>query len=238
MARLACILLGLVSGGGVAYAFRLPSRSPVILTGDKFVAHQLRNHGALMSPYSSRKFERIKLSLSKTDGNLAEEIESLDVDLAREIDEALQLAQDALAAEVDDDVPPDEEDIDEIADLLMEKPPIAPSFPAPPEEEPPESLVSLALEEGADGDDGTQQPLPPESPPPVPAFDFGEALQKKAEEEMERLRNLIFGLNEELAEAEASTEQAEETADVLKKEIVESLQEREAMMKRIESEAA
>mmetsp|Transcript_28730 Transcript_28730/g.51955 ORF Transcript_28730/g.51955 Transcript_28730/m.51955 type:complete len:667 (-) Transcript_28730:30-2030(-) len=230
MVRFAHFLIGVVSWG-VADSFHLPSSQ---VTCD---AHAQRNRYAL--PTLSKKFEQnnklvISLSIADDDAGLTEEIESLDTDLALEIKEALSLAQDALDVAVE--VSPDEEDIDEIANMLMEKPRIAPpTFPAPPEEDPPASIVSLSLEEGADEN---VQPPPPESPPPAPAEDFGETLQKKAGEEMERLKNLVFGIKEELVETEADTEEAEDAAAALKKEIEESMQEREAMMKRIESEFA
>ena len=110
----------------------------------------------------------------------------------------------------------------------------------PPKEDPPALIVSLSLEEGTDEDEQPprMQPPPPQSPPPAPVEDFGETLQKKAGEEMERLKNLIFGIKEELVETEADTEEAKDTAAALKKEIEDSMQEREAMVKRIESEFA
>jgi len=214
----------------------------------------------------NRKNE-LRLLLSKidddADAGFAEEIALMDADLAREVDEALSLAQDALAIEDS----PDEEDIDEIANMLLMKPPVAPPpLPLPPMDEPPASVISLSLEGGAVGDTqplppeslppmddppasvislsleggavGDTQPLPPESPPPADAISFGEILQKKTAEEIERVKNLIFGIQEELVETEASTEKEEETADVLKKEIEGNIQERQAMVKRIEQEFA
>lgn len=177
--------------------------------------------------------------LSKEDDNddmTAEEMESLDIDLAREIEEALSLAQDALTVEAE--ALPEEEDIDEIANMLLESPPISsPPLPVPPQEEPPASVISLSLEEDVDEEDDVQPP-PPESPPAPPVNFFAEALQKKVAEEIEKLKNLIPGLQGEIVEVEASTEKEEETAAVLKKEIEESIQEREAMVKRIEQEFA
>mmetsp|Transcript_17354 Transcript_17354/g.32529 ORF Transcript_17354/g.32529 Transcript_17354/m.32529 type:complete len:658 (+) Transcript_17354:2-1975(+) len=217
---------------------------------------------------------------------------SLDAELALQIEEALSLAQDALAgsyeveeveeAEVEfEEISPEEEEIDEIANMLMEKPPTPPpAMPVPPSEDPPASVVSLILGEDAVDDDmaQSQPPLPPDSPPPVtdadfgetlmketteeieqivtsvfepdedaqllspsllpslPDEDFGEILMKKTAEEMERFKNLIFGVNEKIAVTESCTEETENVAAALKKEIEESLQEREAMVKKIESE--
>mmetsp|Transcript_24928 Transcript_24928/g.53767 ORF Transcript_24928/g.53767 Transcript_24928/m.53767 type:complete len:672 (-) Transcript_24928:298-2313(-) len=234
MARFAYLFLG-AAFGGVADAFRLPSlpRAHLIVTDDV-----QRNRVA--SPTSNKSVRNrkneLRLLLSKidddADAGFAEEIALMDADLAREVDEALSLAQDALAIEDS----PDEEDIDEIANMLLMKPPVAPPpLPLPPMDEPPASVISLSLEGGAVGD---TQPLPPESPPPADAISFGEILQKKTAEEIERVKNLIFGIQEELVETEASTEKEEETADVLKKEIEGNIQERQAMVKRIEQEFA
>ncbi|KAL7541095.1 hypothetical protein ACHAXR_012629 [Thalassiosira sp. AJA248-18] len=223
----------LVASGGIADAFRLPSGSHLIVKGGE----QRSRYPLPTLPKRLEQNNVIGLSLSEsdTDAVSAEEMESLDSDLALEIAEALSMAENALAAEVE--VSTEEDAIDEIANMLMERPPTAPPpLPLPPTEDPPDSVISLSLEDGAD-DEEDAQPEPP-APEPEVAVDLGEALQKKAAEEFEKLKNLIFGLNEDLAETEASAEKAEDAAAVLKKEIEESLQEREAMVKTIESEFA
>jgi cob(I)alamin adenosyltransferase len=92
------------------------------------------------------------------------------------------------------------------------------------------------------GDDGYEQPLPPESPPPlVAAVTFAEKFQNKAAEvaeDFERIKNSIFGIQDELAEVEASTAREEDMAAVMKKEIEENIKDREAMVQRIELEFA
>lgn len=224
------VILGAALGGG-SDAFRLPSQSRVhfIATGD---VQSIRVAVPGSGKSVSNRNHRFKLFLSEVDDG-AEEIDVMDANLVREVDEALSLAQVALS--VDDS--PDEGDIDDIANMLLEKPPATPlPVPLPPQDEPPASVITLSLEESADGD--TSQPLPPESPPPADAISFGEILQKKTMEEIERVKNLIFGIGEELAETNDSTEKEEETAIALKKEIEKNIQEREAMVKRIEQEFA
>lgn len=237
MVRLACIILG-VASGNFADAFRLPSGSHSIANGLQWSSRPVLPSTAA-SRTSAQRTNKHSLHLSKSDGEaeLASEIESLDTDLAKEIEEALSLAQSALTTEASaaaqEEEVDEEEDIDDIANMLMEKPPsIPPPIPLPPLEEPPESVISLSLEE----EDGI--PLPPASPPPAAAVEFGEALKKKAAEEFEKMKNMIFGLNEELEEAEASIEKSEDAAALLRKEIDESMQEREKMVKTIESEFA
>ncbi len=238
MVRYAFILL-YVASGYFADAFRSPSSFRSIAT---CVASQGHHRAASTLTITNQRGNAFGLSISQTDGDadLAEDIETMENDLAREIDAALALALDALAVP-EDDVSPDEEDIDAIANMLLEKPPMDLSpLPLPPVEPPPLPVISFGLE---GGDDGYEQPLPPdlspESPPPVAAASFAEHFQNKAAEfaeEIERLKNAIFGIQDELAEVEASTAREEDMAVVIKKEIEESIKEREAMVQRIELE--
>lgn len=238
MVRHALILLCAASGD-VADAFRLPSTSRSIATSSVASRGHRRTASTLMT--KKQRGDSFGLSISQTDGDaeLAEEIETMDNDLMREIDAALALALDALAAP-EGDVSPDEEDIDAIANMLLEKPPMElPPLPLPPVEPPPLPVISLGLEMG--GDDGYEQPLPPDSPPLVAALTLAEAMQKKAAEvaeEIERITTSIFGIQEELVEIEASTAREEDMAAIIKKEIEDSIKEREAMVQRIELEFA
>ena len=186
--------------------------------------------------------------LSKTDNDT--ELADLDTDLAQEIEAALSLAQEALttdeAEDEEDNVYPDEEEIADIANMLLETPPVVPKppqlpLPVPPKEEPSEAVISLGLNEGIITDDEgdiKQQPLPPQSPPPEEAISFAETLQKKAAEEIEKLKISMFGVKEELEKTEANIEKEEEAAVLIKKEIEDSLQKREDLVKRIEKEFA
>ena len=188
--------------------------------------------------------------LSKTDNDT--ELADLDTDLAQEIEAALSLAQEALTTEAEDEegeeVYPDEEEIADIANMLLETPPVVPKppqlpLPVPPKEEPSEAVISLGLNEGiTDAEDDIKQqpqaPLPPQSPPPEEAISFAETLQKKAAEEMEKLKISMFGVKEELEKTEANIEKEEEAAVLIKKEIEDSLQKREDLVKRIEKEFA
>ncbi|KAL7536902.1 hypothetical protein ACHAWF_005604 [Thalassiosira exigua] len=228
-------LLLCATTASVADAFRPPSTRTRLATGADASPRQLPTTSASSRWTNARPKGsatargRFVLSGADGDANLAEDLEPLDAGLSREIEEALSLAQDALAVEAA--AGPDEEDIDEIANMLLEKPPVAPPppLPVPPLEEPPESLVSLMLEEGAE----EESPSPPEEDP-----NLAEMLRKKAAEEIARMKNLIFGLEEELAETESSAATAEATMATLKKEIEDSIREREALVQRIESEAA
>ena len=189
--------------------------------------------------------------LSKTDNDT--ELADLDTDLAQEIEAALSLAQEALttdeAEDEEDNVYPDEEEIADIANMLLETPPVVPKppqlpLPVPPKEEPSEAVISLGLNEGIITDDEgdikqqPQPPLPPQSPPPEEAISFAETLQKKAAEEIEKLKISMFGVKEELEKTEANIEKEEEAAVLIKKEIEDSLQKREDLVKRIEKEFA
>lgn len=236
------ILLG-VASVSVADAFRLPSSSHAF--ANHAVGGALRNREDV--PTFSQKLGHIsnlRLSLSKSgddaQSQLGEGFEALDTDLAREIEEALSLAQSALIAEAE--VSPEAEDEDEdeeidgIANMLLEKPRATPdAVPLPPIEDPPESVISLILEEEQVADEDAQ---PAESEPEAPAIDLGEILLKSLGEEMEKLKDIIFGVNEELEETKADTDEVKDTAAVLKKEIEESLKEREALIKEIETEVA
>ena len=245
MARFAYILLVGAVYGGVVSAFRPSALSPANVVGSDVLMHPpVCRTSSTKSKHDGNDIIRLSLSNSDGDADLA----SLDSDLSREIEEALSLAQTALTAEVESEYSPDEEDIDEIANMLLEKPPPEPQpIPLPPKEEPPESVITLSLEESApeaEEDDITKQPSPPESPPTEAAVSFAEelamkaaeALQKKAAEEMEKLKNSIFGVENELERTEAKIEKEKETSVVLKQEIEDSIKNREDMMKRIEQE--
>ncbi|KAL9183695.1 hypothetical protein ACHAXT_004551 [Thalassiosira profunda] len=230
--RSACaLLLGAASGAAVVGAFRPPLASQPALV-PRVANNAKRNPRPLARPAPFAA--PLRLSDTGGDADVAEGVESLDADLAREIEDALSLAQDALAAPLED-APPDEEDIDEIASMLLERPPVAkpPPLPVPPREEPPASIVTSALEEGTEGDGEDVSPPPPEETP-----DLGESLRKKAAEEVEKLKATLFGLKEELGEAEADAAEAEDAVTALKKEIEESLKKREELMAQIEREAA
>ena len=182
------------------------------------------------------------LSLSNDD-NLAE----LDEDLAREIEEALLLANDAISAqvyeteedEIYDEEVDEEAEIAEIAAALTSAP-SPPKMPeinvAPPEQEP--TLFGSVLSDQVELDDDVSSPLPPMDPPTVNAVSFGEALSKAVTDEIDRLKNLLFGLKEDLKETESNAVKAESTAEALKREIEESRQQRESVMKEIESQFA
>mmetsp|Transcript_34491 Transcript_34491/g.83462 ORF Transcript_34491/g.83462 Transcript_34491/m.83462 type:complete len:743 (-) Transcript_34491:45-2273(-) len=306
MARLLCFLLPCVlsGGGGVvdAFSFRSPSRPQARVIAIADDARTPRNR--LVSPTSSSKkidqSNKVGLSLlskSDDDAGSADEIDSLDSDLAREIEEALSLAQDAMQDAMQDAEvgaeDPQEDEIDAIANMLLEKPPTAPPpLPRPPEEEPSASVISLGLDDGADEEDIQPDPPSADSEPPsltksqvaffaetlkekssanisldldesadeediqpTPPADseppsltksqvaffaetLQEKLQKKAAKEIERLIKMIPGRQAELDEVEASTKQEEEIASVLKKEIEDSIQEREEMVKLIEEECS
>jgi hypothetical protein len=199
------------------------------------------------------------MSNSRTDDEytdtLAEETATAYDDLSREIDAALALALDALvlAGGGDDGVEviasPDEADIDDIANMLLERPPAVlsqslPRSPYPPVYPPPLPVISLGLDLGGDDDDdgneGERSPSDP-SEEVSAVTSLADILQKKAAEiieEIERLRGTIFGIQSELEVVEASTLREEDLSNVIRKEIEESLMERDAMVKRIEMEFA
>jgi len=200
----------------------------------------------------------ICLSLSNTDDNDMNTTVDLDTDLNKEIEDALSLAQDALLQEMEemDEDDTSEEYIDTIADMLLEAPPTQPStipvtIPMPPKEEPSEAIITARLEETAEVEEDDDEP--PQPPTKEDDISLAESLQKKAAEEMEvlqkkaaeelekqmeKLRVSIFGVKDELAETEASIKKEDETAAMLKKEIENSIKEREDMIKRIEEEFA
>ena len=250
------LLLGVLSVG-VVDAFQ---SSPFSLSHHviiKTIDDGARQHRHHILPTQSQRYHGLnRLALANSD-DISNEILSLDTELASEIEEALSLAQTALAT--DAEAPPaeeeeaddDEEEINDIANMLLEKPPTAPpAVPLPPVEEPPASIISTILEAGPG------VPLPPQSPPTEAALELGEMLQKKAAEELELLQkkaaeelekmvNAIFGLKndasrleEKLTETEAAAKEVEDVAAAIKKEIEESIKEREEMLKRTEEEFA
>ena len=128
-------------------------------------------------------------------------------------------------------------------DMAQSQPPLPPDSPPPVADayfgetlmkettEEIERIVTSVFEPDEDA-----QLLSPSLLPSLPDEDFGEILRKKTAEEVERFKNLIFGVEEEIAVTESCTEETENAAAALKKEIEESMQEREAMVKKIESE--
>lgn len=237
------IILGVVlSCWGIADAFTRPQYTHHVK--DNIISP--KNHQTtflLPTSVSNYQCGDTRLSLSKDDGGVTDLIVDLDKDLAREIEDALSLAQEALANEIEEEGELDEEDIDEIANMLLETPPIAPptqpAVPVPPKEEPPiipplppQEEPSIELMEQQ------QQPLPPQSPPPADAISFAESLQKKAAEELDKLKLSIFGVEDELTKTETNIVKEEEMADKIKKEIEDSIQKRKDMVKRIEDEFA
>ncbi len=196
--------------------------------------------------------------------SIVEDIESLDLELAREVDEALSLAKNALTVEgegakvtvlrkkrankpkalddagASDSSSADLEKDDDMNGTSLE----TTSLPAPPSEDPPGSLfsqaTSLTMEEDVAKDDGnrTNGPRPPESPPSENSVTFGETLQKAVVDEIDRLKNLLFGLNQDLQETKSRAEDAEEAAEKLRLDIEASKREREETVKKIEEEFA
>jgi hypothetical protein len=177
---------------------------------------------------------RLKISQTDDDAELTKDIETMDNDLISEIDAALALALDALAApdEFDDeiDLSLDEDDIDAIANMLLETPRIKTPMPPPPSIKPqPIPRITLGLEMLGEDD------------PEVADVSFTENLQKMAAEaavEIERVRNAIFGVEGELAEVKANTAREEVMAMTMKNEIEASIKDREAMVQRINFEFA
>jgi hypothetical protein len=177
---------------------------------------------------------RLKISQTDDDAELTKDIETMDNDLISEIDAALALALDALAAPDEDDdeidLSLDEDDIDAIANMLLETPRIKTPMPPPPSIKPqPIPRITLGLEMFGEDD------------PEVADVSFTENLQKMAAEaavEIERLRNAIFGVEGELAEIKANTNREEDMATTLRNEIEASIKDREAMVQRINFEFA
>lgn len=198
-------------------------------------ARRSRTHLVQNLDRTSSIITRIHLS---NDDKLAE----LDEDLAREVEEALLLANgvwDATAEEEDE-----EAEIAAIADALTSAP-VPPNEEevakeinvAPPRDEP--SLFTSVMNdqiEVDDDDNDESSPLPPDSPPSVNALSFGESLQKSVSDEIDRLKNLLFGLQKDLEVTESNVQEAESAAETLKREIEESRLQREAVIREIENQ--
>lgn len=226
----ACLLystIALISSLGVA------SFQPPLATSNAHLVQRIQPHPVL----SRTKLPSLNLSNDDND----------DADLAREIEKALNLAKEAVTFSYEDEEAELEAEIDEIASALLSGPPrVRP--PTPPKEEPPVSVLDISLDVGEGGaivgDVGingssiSQVPLPPESPPSPNAVSFGETLQKAVTEEMDKLKEMIFGIKKDLEKTQSSLLAAEWTAGTLKQEIEESKLERETMIKDIESQFA
>jgi len=223
-----------VASGNVARAFRSPS-SPSQRNIAIHVARyqQTASTSTLTNTVRVDKL-RLKISQTDDDAELTKDIETMDNDLISEIDAALALALDALAAPDEDDdeidLSLDEDDIDSIANMLLETPRIKTPMPPPPSIKPqPIPLITLGLEMLGEDD------------PEVADVSFTENLQKMAAEaavEIERVRNAIFGVEGELAEVKANTAREEVMAMTMKNEIEASIKDREAMVQRINFEFA
>lgn len=171
----------------------------------------------------------------------------LDSELAAEVDAALLLAQQAIEGST-------EEGLDAIADLLLEEP--IRRQPTPPKDAPPTAASALSIaptpptdppmettSSKNDADIETQDIIEEKAqtdqlPPTTSPTSFGETLQKAAMEEAEKLKKLLFGLQEDLSETEARVDEARGAADALKREIDASIKERDDTVKNIESEFA
>lgn len=165
-----------------------------------------------------------------------DKLAELDEDLAKEVEEALLLANDVWDATEEEN---EEDEISAIADALLSSP-APPKTPtqeinvAPPEIEP--SLFTSIMNDQVELDDEAGPPLPPNGPPSLNALSFGENLQKAVSDEIERLKNLLFGLQQDLKATESKVNEAESTAEVLKREIEESRMQREAVIQEIENQ--
>jgi myosin heavy subunit len=216
------LLCGLIIARSVT-AFQ--THSPPLYDGRKFTSH----HQHLNAPSTSSTH----LSLSNND-NLLEE---LDKDLAREVEEALLLANDVWSN--NEEVDEEEAEIAAIADALTSSPP-APNQReiniSPPEQEP--SLFTSVINNQVELDDESSSgpPLPPDGPPSPNALSFGESLQKAVLDEIERLKTMLFGLEQDLEVTESNVQEAESTAETLKREIEESRRQREAVIQEIETQ--
>ena len=223
-----------MASGNVARAFRSPS-SPSQRNIAIHVARyqQTASTSTLTNTVRVDKL-RLKISQTDDDAELTKDIETMDNDLISEIDAALALALDALAAPDEDDdeidLSLDEDDIDAIANMLLETPRIKTPMPPPPSIKPqPIPRITLGLEMLGEDD------------PEVADVSFTENLQKMAAEaavEIERVRNAIFGVEGELAEVKANTAREEVMAMTMKNEIEASIKDREAMVQRINFEFA
>lgn len=125
----------------------------------------------------------------------------------QDVEEALLRAQSALAADVGDESTetqdPGEDEIDNIANLLLEEPP-APR-PMPPKEDPP--LESLVL------------PTPPESVPPEAANEFRDILMSTASEKIGEQSDLIEERDTVISQLREEIEELREGFDEEKKQI-------------------
>ena len=186
-----------------------------------------RTHHVQNVHVTPRSYSKSTLPLAADDETL---LEDLDMDLAREIEEALLLANDVWTTN-------EEDEIDAIADALT-------SLPAPPKQKeinvsPPEqepSLFTSVMNDQVEIDEELEPPLPPDSPPSENALSFGESLQKAVSNEINRLKNLLFDLQQDMKTTESSVQEAESTAEILKREIEESRLERETVIKEIETQ--
>lgn len=215
-----------MASGNVARAFRSPS-SPSQRNIAIHVARYQQTASTSTLITNTVRVDKLRLKISQTDDDaeLTKDIETMDNDLISEIDAALALALDALAAPDEDDdeidLSLDEDDIDAIANMLLETPRIKTPMPPPPSIKPqPIPLITLGLEMLGEDDPG------------VADVSFTENL------EIERVRNAIFGVEGELAEVKANTAREEVMAMTVKNEIEASIKDREAMVQRINFEFA
>eukprot|EP00956_Cyclotella_meneghiniana_P011593 scaffold16279_cov68-Cyclotella_meneghiniana.AAC.3 len=229
----ASILCGLFITHG-ANAFQL----------QKSTSHHMQKKGSISpSATTTIKYTTTSLFLAEDADKL---LRDLDVDLAREVEEALLLANDVWeeaedASEEEDD---EEAEIAAIADALTSSPvPPKQQQPQPPEQinvvSPPKqepSLFTSVINNQVELDDSSEAPLPPDGPPSLNAVSFGENLQQTVTDEIERLKNLLFGLNRDLESTESNVVEAESTADKLKKEITASQKQRKEVLREIESQ--
>ena len=229
------LILLCVASGNVARAFRSlssPSQRNIAI----HVARYQQTASTSTLTTNTVRVDKLRLKISQTDDDaeLTKDIETMDNDLISEIDAALALALDALAAPDEDDdeidLSLDEDDIDAIANMLLETPRIKTPMPPPPSIKPqPIPRITLGLEMFGEDD------------PEVADVSFTENLQKMAAEaavEIERVRNAIFGVEGELAEVKANTAREEGMAMTMKNEIEASIKDREAMVQRINFEFA
>lgn len=229
------LILLCVASGNVARAFRSPS-SPSQRNIATHVARYQQTSLISTLITNTIRVDKLRLKISQTDNDaeLTKDIETMDNDLISEIDAALALALDALAAPDEDDdeidLSLDEDDIDAIANMLLETPRIKTPMPTPPSIKPqPIPLISLGLE------------LLEEDDPEVADVSFTENFQNmaaEAAEEIELYRNIIFGVVGELVEVKVNTAREEVMAMTMKNEIEASLKDREEIVQRINFEFA
>jgi len=264
-----CLLVNVASIAlrGTVHAFIAPPSS--LLNAATLSSPNLATPGIKHSTFTPSSS---KIILSNSNANvddddeapsILEDIESLDLELAREVDEALSLAKNALTvegegakvtvlkkrranrpkavddADVSDSSNEEPEKVEDSNGTSLESTPL----PAPPSEDPPSSLfsqtTSIGMEDVVNDDaNSTNGPRPPESPPSAKSVNFGETLQKAVVDEMDRLKNLLFGLNQDLEETKSRAEEAEQAAEKLRLDIEASKKEREDTVKKIEEEFA